>query len=71
MKNRSFVDDEADGCYIFSSSVGQDFLKEITEKGFEKDPKTKAFMDDLKFLLGCGNEYMGTFSEMMSDSSEN
>ena len=51
VKNRSFDDEE--------------FFNELVSKGFENNPKTKAFMDDLKFLLGKGNVYMGTFSEMM------
>lgn len=67
VKNRSFDDDEEDAGYIIDSKVGEKFLKELKEKAFEQDPKTKAFMDDLEFLLGKGNVYMGTFSEMMEE----
>ena len=67
VKNRSFDDEENDTKYIIESKLGQAFLKEIEEIGFEANPKTKAFMDDLRFLLGGGNVYLGTFSEMMED----
>ncbi len=67
VKNRSFDDPEIDEDYIIDSSVGEQFLEELKQKGFEDDPKTKAFMDDLGFLLGKGNVYMGTFSEMMNE----
>ena len=66
VKNRSFDDAEADENYIIDSKLGEQFLEEIRAKGFADDPKTKAFMDDLEFLLGKGNAYMGTFSEMMN-----
>ena len=56
--------------YIISSEVGESFLKELIDKGFDENPKTKAFMDDLKFLLGKGNIYMGTFSEMMEENKK-
>lgn len=67
VKNRSFNDEEEDQDFIIDSTVGQEFLDEIVSRGFENNPKTKAFMDDLKFLLGKGNVYMGTFSEMMEN----
>ncbi|SDB25810.1 Exonuclease [Pseudobutyrivibrio sp. YE44] len=67
VKNRSFDDPEMDEDYIIDSKLGEQFLEEIKSKGFADDPKTKAFMDDLEFLLGKGNVYMGTFSEMMND----
>ncbi|MCR5415460.1 MAG: hypothetical protein K6E79_01540 [Pseudobutyrivibrio sp.] len=70
VKNRSFDDPESDEGYIISSDLGEQFLKEIAEKGFAKDPKTKAFMDDLGYLLGKGNVYMGTFSEMIAENGE-
>ena len=71
VKNRSFDDFEEDRDYIIDSEIGEQFLEEIISRGFENDPKTKAFMDDLKFLLGKDNVYMGTFSEMMEEKSEN
>ena len=71
VKNRSFDDFEEDRDYIIDSEIGERFLEEIISRGFENDPKTKAFMDDLKFLLGKDNVYMGTFSEMMEEKSEN
>ena len=67
VKNRSFDDPEMDEDYIIDSKFGEQFLAELKEKGFEEDPKTKAFMDDLKFLIGKGNTYMGTFSEMINE----
>lgn len=67
VKNRSFDDAEMDENYIIDSRLGEQFLEEIRAKGFADDPKTKAFMDDLEFLLGKGNVYMGTFSEMMNE----
>lgn len=71
VKNRSFDDAEADENYIIDSKLGEQFLEEIRAKGFADDPKTKAFMDDLEFLLGKGNAYMGTFSEMMNGNGGN
>ncbi|MBQ6463975.1 MAG: hypothetical protein IJJ59_11695 [Pseudobutyrivibrio sp.] len=71
VKNRSFDDFEEDRDYIIDSEIGEQFLEEIISRGFENNPKTKAFMDDLKFLLGKDNVYMGTFSEMMEEKSEN
>ena len=68
VKNRSFDDEEIDTEFIFDSPLGEKFLKELNDKGFAENPKTKAFMDDLQFLLGKGNVYMGTFSEMMEDN---
>ena len=65
VKNRSFDDEETDNKFIIDSAIGEQFFSELASKGFENNPKTKAFMDDLKFLLGKGNVYMGTFSEMM------
>ena len=70
VKNRSFDDPESDENYIIDSKLGEQFLEELKEKGFADDPKTKAFMDDLEFLLGKGNAYMGTFSEMMLGKEE-
>ena len=70
VKNRSFGDVEEDDELIIDSKVGADFLEELKRKGFHENPKTKAFMDDLGFLLGQGNVYMGTFSEMMEEKSE-
>ena len=67
VKNRSFDDEEADEEFIIDSDLGKSFLKEIEERGFGDNPKTKAFMDDLRFLVGGGNVYMGTFSEMMEE----
>ncbi|QFJ53700.1 exonuclease domain-containing protein [Pseudobutyrivibrio xylanivorans] len=67
VKNRSFDDPEMDEDYIIDSPLGEQFLQELKEKGFEDDPKSKAFMDDLKFLLGKGNTYMGTFSETINE----
>ena len=54
--------------YIIDSKLGEQFLEEIKAKGFDDDPKTKAFMDDLEFLLGKGNVYMGTFAEMINSN---
>ncbi len=71
VKNRSFDDEEADTEFVIKSQTGEQFLDELVGKGFENNPKTKAFMDDLKFLLGKGNIYMGTFSEMIEEKSEN
>ena len=70
VKNRSFDDEEVDSEFIFHSEKGEEFLEELYERGFENNPKTKALLDDLKFLLGRGNEYMGTFSEMMNQEQE-
>ena len=70
VKNRSFDDEEVDSEFIFNSEKGEEFLEELYERGFENNPKTKALLDDLKFLLGRGNEYMGTFSEMMNQEQE-
>ncbi len=70
VKNRSFDPVEEDETFIFSSPVGEQFLEELYQRGFETNPKTKAFADDLKFLLGKGNVYMGTFSEMMQESED-
>ena len=70
VKNRSFDDEEIDTEFIINSEVGESFLKELIDKGFDENPKTKAFMDDLKFLLGKGNIYMGTFSEMMEENKK-
>ena len=70
VKNRSFGDVEEDDELIIDSKVGADFLEELKSKGFHENPKTKAFMDDLGFLLGQGNVYMGTFSEMMEEKSK-
>jgi len=67
VKNRSFDDEEVDEEFIIDSDLGKSFLKEIEERGFGDNPKTKAFMDDLRFLIGGGNVYMGTFSEMMEE----
>ncbi len=68
VKNRSFDDPEMDEDYIIDSKLGEQFLEEIKAKGFDDDPKTKAFMDDLEFLLGKGNVYMGTFAEMINSN---
>ena len=70
VKNRSFNDEIEDKDYIIKSKLGEQFLKEIKSKGFEEDPKTKAFMDDLEFLLGKGNVYMGTFSEKIEEENK-
>ena len=78
VKNRSFGDVEEDDELIIDSKIGTDFLEELKRKGFhenkakgfENNPKTKAFMDDLGFLLGQGNVYMGTFSEMMEEKTK-
>ncbi|SDI42212.1 Exonuclease [Pseudobutyrivibrio sp. 49] len=67
VKNRSFDDPEVDEDYIIDSPLGLQFLEELKGRGFADDPKTKAFMDDLGFILGKGNVYMGTFSEMMNE----
>ena len=67
VKNRSFDDEEVDEEFIIDSKLGKSFLEEIEERGFGDNPKTKAFMDDLRFILGEGNVYMGTFSEMMEE----
>ncbi len=67
VKNRTFDDPEMDEDYIIDSKLGESFLEELKGRGFEDDPKTKAFMDDLEFLLGKGNIYMGTFSEMIQE----
>lgn len=69
VKNRSFGDVEEDDELIIDSKIGIDFLEELKSKGFHENPKTKAFMDDLGFLLGQGNVYMGTFSEMMEEKN--
>ena len=71
VKNRSFGDEEGDDSFVIESQLGKKFLDELKEKGYASKPKTKAFMDDLGFLLGEGNIYMGTFSEMMEEKSEN
>ncbi len=68
VKNRSFSDDEEDIFFCFKSEAGSQLLAELEEKSFADNPKTKAFMDDLAFLLGEGNAHMGTFAEMMADS---
>ena len=70
VKNRSFGDVEEDDELTIDSKIGFEFLEELKAKGFENHPKTKAFMDDLGFLLGQGNVYMGTFSEMMEEKSK-
>lgn len=70
VKNRSFDDEEVDNEFIINSALGEQFFEELVSKGFETNPKTKAFMDDLKFLLGKGNVYMGTFSEMMEGRND-
>jgi len=67
VKNRSFDDFDEDREFIIDSQVGERFLEEIISRGFENNPKTKAFLDDLKFILGKDNVYMGTFSEMMEE----
>ncbi len=69
VKNRSFSDDEEDIFFCFKSEAGSQLLAELEEKGFADNPKTKAFMDDLAFLLGEGNAHMGTFAEMMAEKS--
>lgn len=69
VKNRSFGDVEEDDELTIDSKIGFEFLEELKAKGFENNPKTKAFMDDLGFLLGQGNVYMGTFSEMMEEKN--
>ena len=71
VKNRSFEDVEEDKALVIDSALGEQFLQEISARGFENNPKTKAFMDDLTFLLGKGSAYMGTFSEMMSEYEQN
>jgi hypothetical protein len=71
VKNRSFDDFEEDREYIIDSEIGEKFLEELVARGFEENPKTKAFMDDLKFILGKDNVYMGTFSEMMEEKAGN
>ncbi len=68
VKNRSFGEEE-DEAYIFNSELGEKFLEEMKRMKFDMDPKTKAFMDDLGFLLGKGDVYMGTFAEMMADNN--
>ena len=70
VKNRSFDDEIEDKDYIIKSKLGEQFLKELKSKGFADDPKTKAFMDDLEFLLGKGNVYMGTFSEKIEEENK-
>ena len=65
VKNRSFDDEDAE--VILDSELGEKFLQELLSKGFEDNPKTKAFVDDLRFILGKGNVYMGTFAEMMEE----
>ena len=65
VKNRSFDDEDAE--VILESELGEKFLQELLSKGFEDNPKTKAFVDDLRFILGKGNVYMGTFAEMMEE----
>lgn len=70
VKNRSFGDVEEDEELIINSKIGAEFLEELKNKGFHENPKTKAFMDDLGYLLGQGNVYMGTFSEMMEEKDE-
>lgn len=67
VKNRSFDDD--DEAFIFDSKLGEEFLEELRNMKFEDSPKTKAFMDDLEFLLGKGNTYMGTFAEMIAEKN--
>ncbi len=69
VKNRSFSDDEEDIFFCFKSEAGSQLLAELEEKGFADNPKTKAFMDDLAFLLGEGNAHMGTFAEMIAEKS--
>ncbi len=71
VKNRSFDEIEEDQNFIINSKLGEDFLEELRGLKFSDNPKTKAFMDDLGFLLGKGSVYMGTFSEMMEENSEN
>ena len=67
VKNRSFDDDEVDKEFVIKSKLGEKFLDELKSKGFQDNPKTKAFMDDLEYLLGKSNVYMGTFSEMIEE----
>lgn len=67
VKNRSFSDDEEDASYKLSSDLGKQFLQELQDNGFGSSPKTKAFMDDLEFILGLGNQYMGTYAEMVAE----
>lgn len=67
IKNRSFVDDEEDVFFSLESEAGKQLLAELKDRGFEDNPKTKAFMDDLAFLLGQGNVHMGTFAEMIEE----
>ena len=69
VKNRSF-DDEADAEFVMKSKIGEKFLKELEENGCANNPKTKAFMDDLRFLLGHENVYMGTFTEMIAEKEK-
>lgn len=67
VKNRSFGDVLEDEDLVIESKLGEEFYAELKKRGFEEDPKTKAFMDDLGFLLGKGSVYMGTFSEMITE----
>lgn len=69
VKNRSFSDEEEDADYMINSQIGIEFLEELRRMDFEAQPKTKAFMDDLEFILGLGNNYMGTFAEMMEQKN--
>ncbi len=71
VKNRSFDDEEADAEFIMKSKLGEKFLKELESNGCADNPKTKAFMDDLRFLLGHENVYMGTFTEMIAEKDNN
>lgn len=69
VKNRSFGEEEDEG-YIIKSKYGQKFYEEIQKMNFKDDPKTKAFMDDLGYIIGKGDVYMGTFAEMMAENTE-
>ena len=69
VKNRSFGEEEEDEAYRFSSATGEQLLRELKDRGFDQEPKTKAFMDDLEYLLGLGNVHMGTFAEMIEEEN--
>ncbi|MCR5580299.1 MAG: hypothetical protein K6F66_01805 [Pseudobutyrivibrio sp.] len=71
VKNRSFADCDEDNELIIQSTLGEDFYNQLKKLDFQDNPKTKAFLDDLGFLLGKGDVYMGTFSEMMEENSDN
>ncbi len=68
VKNRSFNDHD-DEPILAGSMCGEEFLKELEACGFKAQPKTKAFVDDLRFLLGKGDITMGTYSEMMDSKN--